>query len=454
MRPYEFSQNLLPKTQRVMQPVVLRVVNSERVMNLLVYHKPPAFLSERYSVSLLLKPLPTYEITSALITINEVVAEPEKNPQQQQQKETKASSRKASMVSADSGSSDTADWNFLLYAHKPGKETAVVTPENVDEIVEQLPQHHYTLQSIKSPEQLAPLYMKFRVEGKKSFEVAIRYTARKLMHDGTLGTEFVMENKEYFSIDVLCPFEMSCEWFAPEPSSGSSASPQAINPAAKARLTINKRATLSVKISTEGFQDVAIHDINMMLKEESLAKLLEQKEGPSKWTRWPVVIGMGEQFSASFSVLPLVAFKDKQLGDVEIVWSRVNDKKGEKTVCSIPIWEVTATEDCVDISLEPPLRAIKLQEFNVVLKIRNMTATILETKVAVEENGDFLIGGELCTLLTLPPYFIDELRYTLVPLNCGKLDLPKPVVYMMSGGKPIESITDRNLEQSIYVFPA
>ena len=461
-------------------------------MDISVLHKQPAFLGEHYNVSVQIKPYPSYEITSAVATFNEKPAdeksparepgekrESEKSPEKRakspakakdeeksstipgneekppakKEKGQKSSSRRASVVSADSSSSDSTEWSFILYAHKAGKESVVISPENVDELLDKLPSNHYTIPSIKLSELIFPLYFQFRVEGKKNFELSVRYTARKIMHDGSYSSEFILENKESFDVNVLCPFAISCEWLAPEPSTGGDQ--QTITLGTKARLLVNKRATLGVKISTKGFQDVAIHDINLVLKEEGVVKLLENTRfKESKWTLWPIIIGGGEQFAATFAMLPINQFKDKQLGDVEIIWSRVNDKKGEKTICSIPIWETTSTETCIDIIVEPPLKAVKLQEFNVNVRLRNCLSATVETKVVIQESPDFLIAGELSSLITLPPFAEDLLRYTMVPLRCGRLEFPRPIVYVLVSGNPTEPVGDRGLEQYIYVFPA
>ena len=95
-----------------------------------------------------------------------------------------------------------------------------------------------------------------------------------------------------------------------------------------------------------------------------LVKLIgNSSECESKWTNWPIVIGGRERFSEGFSLIPLKTFTDAQVADIEIVWSRLNDKKGDKTICSIPISMLSATEPQVKFSFNVPLKALILREF-------------------------------------------------------------------------------------------
>ena len=155
--------------------------------------------------------------------------------------------------------------DFFLFAHKAGKEDIAVSPENVDEIVEQLSHHNYKLPGIKGAEQLIPLYLQFREEGKKNFELTIKYKAKKLMNDGTYNSEFTLENKQSFSIEVLCPFSLECNLLSHNPSHDAI---QTMNNINKYTLEVQKKSALDVCISTKSFQDVAIHGISLKLKED------------------------------------------------------------------------------------------------------------------------------------------------------------------------------------------
>ena len=56
VQPYEHALNLLPDSQRVRNPVTLNVFNTEKVLDVMLIQKQPAFLGERYSIFLQLKP--------------------------------------------------------------------------------------------------------------------------------------------------------------------------------------------------------------------------------------------------------------------------------------------------------------------------------------------------------------------------------------------------------------
>ncbi len=333
-----------------------------------------------------------------------------------------------------------ATLSFVLYGHRAGKETTAVAPENVDEVLEKLPLRQYTIpEGIKQAEQKVSLYVQFAAEGRKDLALLVRYTAKKRMHDNTFGTEFAMERKECISFDVLCPFEISCEWLSTDPT---------ILPMNTSHLSPSKSATLCVKMTARGGRTLTVHDTSVKLSND-FAKPLEDAPGANSW---PTMVGAGEQLAVTFSVLPTGEFKCKRIGNVEIIWSRLAGS--EKSVCTLPLRTVTATESCLEVSLSPPTRAVKLEEFEVTLRVRNVSENVVETKVVMEESPDFFVAGEVCVFLTMPPETVDELRYTLVPLKCGNLDLPKPVVYLLSNGKVVESVTDKDLEQAIYVFPS
>jgi Gryzun, putative Golgi trafficking len=50
---------------------------------------------------------------------------------------------------------------------------------------------------------------------------------------------------------------------------------------------------------------------------------------------------------------------------------------------------------------------------------------VIESEICVEEIDDFYIGGELKTLLPLMPGEKYSFHYTVVPLQIGRLALPK-----------------------------
>ena len=64
-----------------------------------------------------------------------------------------------------------------------------------------------------------------------------------------------------------------------------------------------------------------------------------------------------------------------------------------------------------------------------------------------------MILGEILSVINIPPYSTEEIRYGLLPLKCGKLQLPKPTVILLDHNKENEIIIDDNFDETICVFP-
>lgn len=496
--PYLNTISLLPDAMKSADPLRLNVVKTERVIDIALQHNQPAFLGEKYSFSMLLKPYPTYEITNIQAIFSEV-AEVEKPASGE--KRVLHAPRKASVLS-DSGSSETGDnWRFVLYAPSSVKASSEKEPEGAPpkKQFEKQSQNHFSLSSIGAGETLVPLYFQFREEGQKSFELLLRYTAKKKLNDVITASEFIMENKESFSINVVCPFRVSTEWLLLDPCINCTNAQSAAESSDKTKIGVNKRATLGVRIDPSGYQDVAVHSVSLKTKEDKRVKLVsvvpgditslspgpagpaglsgssglegdnkkpteggkeEEKKSSwpvervqSSWKKWPIVLGKGEIFEGVFTLLPSQQYLDEQVADIEIEWTRVNADNPDRTICSIPLCKTTATEMPLEIMISPPIKAFKQKEFFVNVSLKNKTPTIIEIEVIVEDSQYFMISGEISTRIILPPYESDSLVYGLVPLVCGKLDLPKFIVLMKAQQESVP-ILDRSQDLSIYVFPA
>jgi hypothetical protein len=441
----------MSESEGVPRPVRLQVLASERVLEFAVVHKQPAFLGERYHLTLQLKKLATYEITSILATFCEV----QESEKRHSRRDRKQSSRKASVVSSDSWPGEGPDWSYALYVPTPGMALDPESSEPLEGSITKLTHHHCTLPAMQSVEQRQYFYMQFREEGKKTFELILRYTGKKLMHDGTYGPEFTLDCREFFSVEVQCPFSLACEWLTSDPCTSCINAQFALEGQGKTHLAVKKQAFLGVRINTGSYQSVRVHDVRLKLKDSGPLRLVDNYTLPSsQWEPQPVVVGYGESFSACFALQPAMQFDAQQFADLEVVWSRANDRKEDKTVCSMPVWDVTSTESCVDVRLDPPPRAQRFKEFRMAVRLRNTTATGIETKVVLEENPHFCVAGELSTHLTLPPHGVDTLNYAMVPLRSGKFELPKITLYMVAGGKECEPILSTHFDQSVFVFPS
>jgi hypothetical protein len=50
---------------------------------------------------------------------------------------------------------------------------------------------------------------------------------------------------------------------------------------------------------------------------------------------------------------------------------------------------------------------------------------VIESVVTIDETEDFYIGGELRSAISIMPYDSYVLRYNVIPLQIGRLPLPK-----------------------------
>ncbi len=433
------ESSLLPSGE----PVMLVIKATERVLDFGVEHKQPAFLGERYPISLALKQTETYEVTSMLATFCEYVEDEKSRQRVRKLSSSSPSKRRASVVSSDSA--DPPDWSYVLFVKTPAAEDSV-----------KLQQHNYSLPVPIPREQTAQFSMQFREEGRKGFELILRYTAHKTLRDGTKSADFTLENKAFFTVEVLCPFVLVCEWLTPEPCLSTANSQFYCDGLPRVHVGIGKKALLGVRLSTGSYPEVEMHSVRLKLKENEGTGLADDCTPPAvPWTHWPLVLGPSESFSATYSILPTMKFTEKQIGDLEIVWNRAAEAgKGEKITCAIPVWPASAVNYCIDVSMVPPLRAVKYREFFVTYSLKNTTGTSIEIKVVTEESPHFFIIGEINTQLVLPPYETDELKFGLIPLRCGKFDLPITTVSVIIGGGVTEPIVDRHFSNSIYVFPS
>ena len=297
--------------------------------------------------------------------------------------------------------------------------------------------------------------MEFREEGKKKFEVIYRYTARKICQNGTRESEFIMENKECFSIEVLCPFILMNEWITPDPNLKCNNTRFYFNGQLKTNLGLDKKAILGVKISTGSFPKVDIHGIKLKVKDGNETNYIDDcTKEVNEWKEWPITLNESESLAVAFSILPLKLFNEQQIAEVEIQWNRTGLPATERAICSIPLLPTSTIDSCINISiasLSP--KAIKYKEFFVDYIIRNTTSNIIEIKVSVGEALSFFLGGDLEARLILPPYEFDNFKLVLVPLKCGKFELPSISVSMIAMGGVSEPIIDNNFKYSIYVFP-
>ena len=70
-------------------------------------------------------------------------------------------------------------------------------------------------------------------------------------------------------------------------------------------------------------------------------------------------------------------------------------------------------------------KAVLYQGIGLELEVENRGAQVIEAELLVEESDDFYIGGELKSLLSMMPYTSYRFSYNVVPLQIGRLPLPK-----------------------------
>eukprot|EP00826_Nyctotherus_ovalis_P014870 TRINITY_DN14183_c0_g1_i1.p1 TRINITY_DN14183_c0_g1~~TRINITY_DN14183_c0_g1_i1.p1 ORF type:complete len:375 (+),score=103.30 TRINITY_DN14183_c0_g1_i1:353-1477(+) len=372
-----------------------------------------------------------YEVENLLITFCEIKEAAKGNAVQR---------RKASIKSVDS--SEAFNWSYLLYITNIDKES---------KSVEKLEQHQYSVISLGVAEQILDFFMEFREEGKKSFEVIFRYTARKKLNDGKLQPEFTLEHRECLNVLVLCPFVLTTEWITPDPNINCDNAHFYFIGQPKTHLGINKKAVLNGKISAGSFPKVDIYGVALKPKDDSVADCTSEL---TNWKRWPVTLSEYESLSISFLMLPLKLFNDQQVADIEILWNRNKGSETERFICSIPLPPVSAIESCIEVAIaSAPPRARKFREFFVDYAIRNTTGSIIEIRVKVGESPHFYLAGEIESKIILPPHEAEHIKFGLVPLRCGKFDLPDIYISMIVMGGMSEPIINNNFKYSIYVFP-
>ncbi len=443
MQPRLRQNNLLtPEISRQILPVQLSVFSTERIISCSAQHKPPAFLGERYPVAFPLKQSEGYEVSALLLTFCEYT-EDEKSRQRVRKL---SAGRKASLVNAES--TESPGWSYMLFVAKSEEEG----------VVNKLPQHNYAISEPARKEQVVQFFIQFHEEGQKQFELILRCTARKVLRDGTMSPEFTMESKLQFGIEVLPPFMIACEWITPEPCANWANARFYFNGENRTVVGRGKKALLGVRISTGSHSEVEVHDVKLKIKDDNGTHLAENcTPDAAGWKQWPLVLGAAEALSLTYSILPLAAFNEQQVGDLEIVWNRATDsgKTEEKIVCAIPLWQVSSEEFGVDVSMLGVSDHItKLHEFFVTYGLRNTTAQTVEVKVVMEESPHFFVVGEVSTKITLPPYESDELKFGMIPLRGGKFDLPTIAISKVVAGAVADPVLDRQFSRSVYVFPS
>ena len=63
----------------------------------------------------------------------------------------------------------------------------------------------------------------------------------------------------------------------------------------------------------------------------------------------------------------------------------------------------------------------------------NQSGSVIECELSIEESEDFYIGGELKTYLPLMPHEQYVFTYNVIPLQIGRLSMPKFSVFESIG---------------------
>eukprot|EP00826_Nyctotherus_ovalis_P010571 TRINITY_DN12780_c0_g1_i1.p1 TRINITY_DN12780_c0_g1~~TRINITY_DN12780_c0_g1_i1.p1 ORF type:complete len:458 (-),score=97.78 TRINITY_DN12780_c0_g1_i1:109-1482(-) len=418
IEPYEDSFNLLPKSLQSIEPISLRIIPNRKALNVNILHKEPAFLGKFYAVAISLRPIEGYEVTNVLLTLEDL-----------EDTAPRTLRRKHSYVPYDSDAPTDPAWKFLLFA-------------DTQNGVERLLENSYAVQEVKAEGESVGLCLKFRAEGVKHYEVKVNSVSRKVLPDKSLGPEFSLENSYGIEINVLCPFVIEYDWFNPSTSVDSFAS--------KGILDLKARSAVSVRISTKSYEKFLIHDVQVLIKDQSAIQMLENSKESNAW---PVPMTAGEVFIKTVSLLPLSTFFNIELGVIQILWSRAENMREEKNVCVIPMEEVTCREPSLNVIVDAPAKGAIMQEFSIQIKIVNPTPVIVEAQMNLKCEDNFLIQGEMLTNTILLPSKEDCFNYTLFPTKCGRLKLPYPLLYVMASGKVSDIVVNRKCEKYIQIFP-
>ena len=429
----DFFRNMIPGEKKAQ----LFIRETEQVITATITHKQPAFLGELYPISISMKQKEDYEVVQLLAVFCEIT-ESEKSNEKTDKKTS--SNRKASVVSIDSNDDD---WNYILYTM-------------INNSMQKLTSHDYNITDIFRKTESIDFYMQFREEGRANFDLIFRYTAKKILKDGSKTNEFTMENKLSFYVDVLCPFILKTEWVTPDPCMNCINERLYRNNGRKTYLKVNEKNMLGVKVSAGSFPLVEVHDMKLKIKNDGETVLIRDCTGDlNDHNEWPITLGLSESLSSAFCIQPLIAFNDKQIADIKISWNRVDNQSAEKIICAIPIPMVNAIGPCLSIEvIQIPDKVYKFKEFFVAYKLQNITSSVLDIKLGIEDSKEFFITGEMETKITIPSYGTDELKIGLHPTKCGKLTLPNIIASIITSNVASEAVIDGNYRYSIYCFPS
>lgn len=411
---HDFARNLAPSRL----PLLLIAPPAELVTAALV-HRQPAFLGEMYPLSATISKNNSYEITNLMATFRE---------QSEDVPRDKQTSRKASVVSADSNDEDA--WSYHLYAA-------------LDNEVQRLTSHEHNVTALADKNAPVQFCVLFREERRMNFELVLRYTARKVLKSGEKAEEFAGVSKTKFYVDVFCPFVLASEWINPYCCMSEQERED------KVCLPVGEKILLGVKITAGSFPLVTIHNIQLKIKDSELIRSLTEEAND-----WQLTLGLFESFSTSFCVETLQPFDSRQVADVEILWSRADGGRS-KILCSIPVPQVSAVHSCVALKLvDVPDRVEVFREFAVRYKARNTTMAAVEAKAAVSDNKDFFLTGDMQTKIIIPPQQCEDILFSMYPLKSGKFYLPGVMLSIVTGANVSEKVLDSTSRYAIYVFPS
>jgi len=394
----------------------------EEVIRVELEYKQPGFLGEMYPISTVITKKEGYELVNILAVFFEL--KDDNSPKSR-------INRKASIVSVDSN--EESEWSYHLYV--------VLYNE-----IKKLSSYEYNVTSLVESNKAINFCMKFREERRMNFEVVFKYTARKILKDGSKAEEFTAESKNVFYIDVFCPFTLSSEWVNPYCCIAEEEANRD-----KVNLPIGESIMLGVKITAGSFPLITIYDLKLKIKDNELVK--DTTEEVIGWDNWPITLGLFESFTTSFCIKTLEAFNNRQIADMEILWSRADSEAREKILCAIPVPKVNAIDSCVILKLlSLPDNAVLYKEFLVEYQLRNTTKTSIEIKVEVKDNKDFFLTGNMEAKIIIPPQESEEIKFSMYPLKSGKLFLPGLILSMISGGDAIQKAMDSSSKYAVYVF--
>ncbi|KFK28257.1 hypothetical protein AALP_AA8G493200 [Arabis alpina] len=160
----------------------------------------------------------------------------------------------------------------------------------------------------------------------------------------------------------------------------------------------------------------------------------------------------GEEYKKVFTVIPTMKTPKLGLGSVHLKWTRQGGNTTEACVSTkhkLP--EVNVEASPLVMSLKCPPYAILGEPFTYAVRIGNQTQLLQEAKFALADAQSFVLSGSHSNTVSVLPKSEHVLSYKLVPLTCGKQQLPKITLTSVRYSAEFQPSA---VASSVFVFPS